>query len=101
MIRCYNGDCQNRMAIRYCWLCSPCYHRWARNRYRYVNGRPSIPIPNRRMQITNARYQQFLELVTAGYERDTKLLERKLGVTRRTIIRYRTRMRKETETVDA
>lgn len=100
MTRCSNGDCTQPMAIRYCWLCSSCYHRWARNHYRTDDhDRPIIPIAHRRTHLSEARYQRFLELVAAGHERETKLLETKLNVTRRTIIRYRARWKKETETV--
>lgn len=100
MTLCSNGDCTNPILIKYCQLCTSCYHRWARNFYRTDDAEtPIIPIPHRRTQMANACYQQFLELVAAGHGEDTKLLQTKLAVARRTITRYRARLQKEIETV--
>lgn len=93
---CVNGGCGAPVKIKYCGLCGRCYHRWSRNFFRVnADDTPEIPVAHRKQLIDDARYATFLELVDEGHGDETRWLQEQLGVTRRTIVRYRARRRDE------
>jgi hypothetical protein len=93
--------CQNcrgeAIFIRYCELCRTCYNRWAKDgRQTWFDGSPKVPIVNRKKAISDARYEDFVELCENGYfNAPVRVLMERLGVARRTITRYRARLRDE------
>lgn len=96
MTTCSNGDCGAPVKIKHCQLCLRCYHRWARNHFRVrADKTPDVPVAHRKQLLDDARYETFKELVDQGHGDETRWLCDQLGVTRRTIVRYRARRREE------
>lgn len=93
--------CQNCRAkaihVQYCELCKSCYNRWSKDgRQTWFDGSPKVPIMNRQKAICNARYEDFVELTENGYDvAPVRVLMERLGVSRRTITRYRAKLRDE------
>jgi hypothetical protein len=96
MTTCSNGDCGAPVHVKHCQLCLRCYHRWSRNFFRVnPDETPDVPVAHRKQLLDDARYATFKELVDEGHGERTRWLGEQLGVSRRTIVRYRARLREE------